>query len=653
MAIPSVRPAVKSALLLTLWAAFAVAYYRRLPIPAFGYNLLACSIAFLAILSALGYGTLLLRVLKVNRSGLAETVLMATGAGLGILATLLFIGGWLQAWTTTGALTLLILGLLLVKPFFKHLPLKKEEGFSKLENDWLPRLMLCTAGVFSFLIAFSPITYYDSLVYHLAMPAAYVQAHHWIKLPFLLYSAFPQNLEMLWTWGLLLQGDTVSNLLGWGITLLLVSGVVTFGRRYFDRSVGLWAGALLAAMPAILLLSSGGYIDVGLTFFSFFSLYALFLWREYGERGWIVLAGLFAGWAMGTKYTGAIPAALGSVVLTIECLRRHRPLIHSLALYFVSAIMVFAPWMIKNMVYFGNPVFPFFYQWGSASLNPWYHSAAAGYFNNLVEYQPRSFFQLFGLLWDSAVHGLQFGGGMDVLGDFGWAPLLALLPALWLCFRRGWATRRLLLYSGLFIIPWGMSRPVLRFLMPLAPIVALLAAQAWVHGIQSRPGALRWMGRLFLGSLLASGGLVLIFVSHIVSPLSVVSGYESRGDYLSRKLNYYAAARFLNTQVPNVTAILVMGDQRGYYYEKPVMTTPVFSENPFIVMANEAPSPEALRVAIKEQGFSHVLINAPEMSRLSAYNIFKFTDQGARNWKGLESITRKIYQDNACEVLEL
>ena len=608
----------------------------------------------------------------MSRPGDIETVLISTSAGFGILTTLLFIAGWLHAWTTGGALVLLIPGLLLARLMpIKSSPRQalsrdpaaldvsgsrptncRDDGLSASEN-WLPLLLLCMSGLFSFLIAFTPVTYYDSLVYRFAMPAAYVQAHHWIKLPFLLYSAFPQNLEMLWTWGLLLLGDTVSNLISWGMTLLLVMGVITFGRRYFDPSVGLWSGAFLAAMPAVLLLSSGGYIDIGLTFFSFFSLYAVFLWREYDQRGWILLAGLLAGWAMGTKYTGAIPAALGGVVLALECLRRHRPLITPLVLYSAASAIVFTPWLIKNIFYFGNPVFPFFYQWGSARMNPWYHSAAEGYFTNLVEYHPRSFFQLLGLLWDSAAHGLDFGRGMDVLGDFGWAALLALLPALWLCPKRGWATRRLLLYSGLFIIPWGMSRPVLRFLMPLAPILALLAAQAWVHGIHSQPRPVRWMGRIFLGSLLASGGLILIFVCHIFSPLSVVAGFESRSDYLSRKLNYYPAARFLNTQVPDVTAILIMGDQRGYYYDKPVMTTPVFSENPFIGMANEADSSETLLRLIKEQGYSHVVINTPEMRRLSVYNIFKFTPKGSQNWKGLESITHKIYQDNACEVLEL
>jgi 4-amino-4-deoxy-L-arabinose transferase-like glycosyltransferase len=656
MALSSIRSAVKTALVVALWALFACAYYKRLPIPALGRQSYVCSVALLISLSALGYGHLLFRFLKLNGLTRAETVLLTWGSGMGILSLFLFAAGCLHAWTSAGTVALLIPGLLLSRPFFHHLQRESTVSifsFLKTLPFSVPLLILCSGALFSFLIAFSPITYYDSLVYHLAMPAAYRHAQHWIRLPFLLYSAFPQTMEMFWTCGLLLHGDTVANLLGWGFTVCLVGGVMTFGRRYFDRSVALWAGALLAAMPAFLLLSSGGYIDVGLTFFSFYSLYCLFLWRDHGEKGWILLAGLFAGWAMGTKYTGAIPAALGGVVLVIECWRRNRPLLKVVAIYSATATFVFAPWLIKNMLYFGNPVFPFFYQWSSSHLNPWYHSAAAGYFTNLVEYQPRNFFQLLGLLWDSAAHGLAFGGGMDVLGDFGWAPLITLLPALWLCAKTGWATRRLLLYCALFIIPWGMSRPVLRFLLPLAPMLALLAAQAWVHGIQTQTKGLRWTGRFFLGSLFVSGGLIVIFLGHILSPLSVLAGFETRDAYLSRKLNYYPAAHFLNTQVPNVTGILVMGDQRGYYYDKPVMTTPVFSENPFIEMANQVASPQALREGIKAQGYSHVVINTPEMNRLSVYHIFKFTAQGSQNWHGLESLGKIIYQDNACEVLEL
>src|SRR6185312_4623166 len=124
-----------------------------------------------------------------------------------------------------------------------------------------------------------------------------------------------------------------------------------------------------------------------------------------------------------------------------------------------------------------------------------------GYFKGLTEYQPRPIWELPGLLWNLAIHGLHFGSGIDVLGDFGWAPLIALLPCLWLVRKESSAVALRSIYSVLFFIPWGLSRPVLRFLLPLAPVLALLAAQGWVHGARVQTKFFGWAGRFFLGSL--------------------------------------------------------------------------------------------------------------------------------------------------------
>src|ERR1019366_6290542 len=112
-----------------------------------------------------------------------------------------------------------------------------------------------------------------SLVYHFPLPQAYLQAGHWIGRPELIYSAFPQTMEMIWSLGMLIAGDSFSNLLGWAVAVLGVLAVYTYAHRFFGRRTAAWAAALLATMPTYLLLSSGGYIDVGLTVFSFASFY--------------------------------------------------------------------------------------------------------------------------------------------------------------------------------------------------------------------------------------------------------------------------------------------------------------------------------------------------------------------------------------------
>src|SRR4029077_3701659 len=134
-------------------------------------------------------------------------------------------------------------------------------------------------------------------------------------LPRLIYSAFPQSLEMLWTLGLLIRDDITVNLIGWSLSALLVMSVIAYARRFLDLSVGFTAAALLCLMPAFLLLSSGGYVDVGLTLFSFLAFYSICAWLSHPHPRLLIVAGLFAGWAMGTKYTGVVPAGLAGLMI--------------------------------------------------------------------------------------------------------------------------------------------------------------------------------------------------------------------------------------------------------------------------------------------------------------------------------------------------
>ena len=116
-------------------------------------------------------------------------------------------------------------------------------------------------------------------------------------------------------------------------------------------------------------------------------------------RTLIICAGLFAGWAVGIKYTGGLSVILVGLLIASRLLKvdRHDAM-KGFCLYAGSALLVFAPWMIKNTLYLGNPVFPFFYLWGMKTLNPWVNQAAAGYFAGITEYYSRSFWYLPGLV---------------------------------------------------------------------------------------------------------------------------------------------------------------------------------------------------------------------------------------------------------------
>jgi hypothetical protein len=661
MAMPVVRPAIKNLFVLSWLAALAAAYFCNTPIPYFLSRMTEVAVAGLILIAAGTLGTEGLKALAVVLTPLEEFVFGAA-LGFGFLSLAMILLGLAHGWTPLGGWLLLGAALLRSGPFLRKL--KQSLASSPPPERWprgltLPGLAVVIAATLTGILAFAPITYYDSLVYHLALPAAYLRAQHWVGLQQLIYSAFPQTLEMLWTLGLLLRDDTVTNLIAWTLAALSLVAVYTFGRRFFQPRVGLLAAALWALMPAFLLLNTGGYVDVGLALFGFLALYAACLWITSGNNRLLTLAGLMSGWAMGTKYTGAIPAVLiGLLIVSHGLLHSQSPKVLSKAFlcYAFAAVAIFCPWLIKNMIYVGNPLFPFLSQWGIQSLTPWLHQGAQGYFRALAEYTPRSIGQIVGLVWQASVNGLGFGRGIDVLGDYGWIPLFALLPALGLCRRLKKQSQFLLAYTGLYFLIWAVSRPVLRFLLPLAPPLALLAAVAWVEGIQIQPAWVRWPARGLLACFLASGLFLFFFATSIFSPFTVALGIEDRDAYLRHAIrnDYYGAAQFINTHTPKQTAVYVVGDQRGYYYQREVQVSPVFAPNPLVPWANEAASAEALRRHLKAQGFSYLLVNRSEMARLGPYHMLNFNTRGEANWKNLlVQLAPAIYHDHDCEVFAL
>jgi hypothetical protein len=144
-------------------------------------------------------------------------------------------------------------------------------------------------------------------------------------------------------------------------------------------------------------------------------------------------------------------------------------------------------------------------------------------------------------------------------------------------------------------------------------------------------------------------------VEGIIQPFPAALGLESRDHYLTRKLNYYAAAQFVNT-LPDSSLVFVMGDQRGYYYyNRRVIVSPVFNQNPLVAWANEASSPQDLAARLKSRHITHILINRSEWMRLEkSYNLFPFSVTGRQNWERfLSALTRPLYHDAHCDVLAL
>lgn len=151
-------------------------------------------------------------------------------------------------------------------------------------------------------------------------------------------------------------------------------------------------------------------------------------------------------------------------------------------------------------------------------------------------------------------------------------------------------------------------------------------------------------------------GLFLFFFSlSVTSPWAAAIGLESKTAYLARMVSYYPAAVFVNTQLPENARVYVLGDQRGYYYDREVQITPIFSKNRFTEWANDSKDAGELRSVLQQAGVTHIVFNHAEWNRLNrSYPTLRFSTLGEKNWTDLQNHgLKQLYTDSACSIYAL
>jgi hypothetical protein len=584
------------------------------------------------------------RVLRaLGAAGLDEPEATVAGAtlGLGLMslgAFALAAVGLLKPWTVS-----LLLGALWLGGWseLEAFGASLADGARRaLARPWPCALILLPLGA-ALWACLAPPHQYDSLVYHLALPQEYLRAGGLRPPQGLVFAHFPQNGEMLFSLALALGSDVLAQMLMWLASALTVAWLLTFGRRLTPAAP--WAAALVATHTAVLLLSSTTYVEPLVMLWTTAALLSFEASEEGRSRPLLLLSAVSAGLALGTKYyAGLLVAAIVARLVWRERLK-------SALLFAVLVGALFAPWLIKNWLYVGNPVFPFLYTIFPARGLGWTSELAAGYFAVLTEYG-----HAHGYLHDLVAlpvlllrDPLRFGGGMDVLGDLGWDLTLLLWPfGLWAAWRgrgpRGVAALTLLYAAG-----WFATGVVLRFLLALAPAMALVGA-AGVLDWYSRAGTpARVVATAAAAALIGAHLFLFLYVHAVFGTERVLLALETRDEFLSKRLDYYPCAKYASETLAASDDVLVVGEQRGYYLNAAHRPSTVHAPNLYVTRADAAESPAELARALRSDGFTHVLFVPHEAERLRD-RLGGFSDRGRANWLGLEANLKTVFRGPAC-----
>jgi len=379
-------------LLFILWLFFVLASFFAVQKPFSTANALAVGRVLLdlvaagwLVLVALAVGSWLLPRCRLTDLPLLETLVLGTGLGfgvLGLLGLLFGLGGLLRP--SIFYVITIALSLISIPPLVR---LSRRGRHWRLANppSWPVGLFLGAVVLLTLLVALLPPTDWDGLFYHLTGPKLYIQAGRIVGGVDIPHQSFPSLMEMLFTWAILLRGDNAAKLLHACFGLLLAGLVYLIAHRFFGRKSAWLAVAVLASMPMINTLAGWAYNDLALAFYQLASLYAIINYLlimnnstnrstgvlaepfiHHSPLSWLLLSAIFAGLAMGLKYTSFVTPLVVAGLIGWDVIRRQSNptrlvALKNLVIFALAAALVAAPWYVKNWFFTGNPgiaIFP-------------------------------------------------------------------------------------------------------------------------------------------------------------------------------------------------------------------------------------------------------------------------------------------------------
>ena len=521
-------------------------------------------------------------------------------------------------------------------------------------------LLLLLAAVICSVVILSwvPPVSRDALTHHLAVPKLYLQQGGIHEIPSVKFSYYPMNLDLLYMIPLYLGNDIIPKYIHFAFALL--TAWLIFG--YLRRRLGaVWAGCgalFFLSLPIIIKLSITVYVDLGLVFFSTAALMGLFKWVESRLKlKYLILPAVYCGLALGTKYNALIVFFLLTVFIPLLYMLQVKSesggkktaasqtpkmlqvqAVGSGVLFCLIALMIFSPWMIRNTIWTGNPVYPlynsFFNPPKSAAANslvadpggaeadtrsPELKSSTSGW----GPFAIRKMVYREGV-WDIALIPVRiFFQGRDDdprYFDGKLSPFLLLLPIFAFFHKRQGSgslkveKRALLWFAVLFILYAYLKTDMrIRYIAPAIPPLVILSTFGLqrIHESLTRqrgPAGRRWMQAL----VAALAAVVFTVNAHyiiqqfkLVEPLGYISGRVDREAYITRHRPEYPVIQYANGHLPADAKLMALFlGNRLYYSERET----IFGNQLFLRTVKSVVSAESILEKLHQRRFTHLLI---------------------------------------------
>jgi hypothetical protein len=574
-------------------------------------NLSALGLLVLIELLAISIGRKIFHFLKIQNLSHLENLVFCSSLGMGIIAYGIFILGlaglyrpvFMVAW-------LIFVGIIARKEIievFNRIPIWFMHSINLLKtlNFGRKALLLISLSIlfFALLQALAPVWDYDGLMYHLEGPRLFLNAGRIYFLGVNFQADGPLLIEMLFALGIGLGVDIFSKVLHLFFAFLLILGTFTFGRRYLGQHKGWIPASILFGIPLLIYLAGSASIDIAWSLYEFLGLYAIILWVKKHESSWLIISGLMVGFALGCKYFAlGYAIILGFVIIWFSFSKGIKHLVGNILLFAVIALLLSSLWYFKNWLWAGNPFYPYYFGglgWSQDRMNRLMNYITSfGTGHRLLDYlmipiniyiRPDSF----------------------ATNNFEKLSIIFLFAFGYPWVKHSKVLNIVALTTFFQSILWIFGSQQIRFLMPLFPSLSILSAAVLdVISIKIPYATLR---RALIpglaGGMVMAGFITSILIFAYIQPLRVVSGLESKNDFLSRVLEDYDATQYIRSNLLPKDRVLLTWDGQSYYCDGRCI--PDTSGNFLWVDIVQSSSKDVLSTAqrLRNMGIDYILFN--------------------------------------------
>ena len=579
---------------------------------------------------------------SVRRSDTSQFVLFALGLGIAMLSTCVSLFGW------AGLLSRLVLVLLLlVLPLpgvfllVRRLRCWRADDQTANRQDRCGRLLLviiplATLGLLAAMVPAGVLWEhdgrgFDALEYHLQLPREYMEAGRIGRIDHNAYNNFPANAEMLYLLAMVLKPDHVegmylAQMLNYALAVALVGGVYVLLRSQGRTAAAV--AALIIAGPQLFFVATNAYVECYMLLMFLLALGSTsvvsgscggFANSLSGYRR-AVLAGIYAGAACGAKYTAII-----TIVPVVSLFVLYAPgvRLRRLLLLLATTLLLSCPWLIRNLIYRGNPVFPLatrqFGQanWTDEQVARWNRAHRPA--EDATAWSRRA-----SLLADELSHPSRYGttvigvislcviGLRRSKGPIKYACLFAVIIQIagWLC----------------------LTHLQSRFLLPMAIPLSILA---WTACMSLKTGLRRSVAMgVAIAAVVTSTCVCGIAYNRSTAPPRSRRGFApvvGRDDLVAASYPFSDP----HDRSTKTAKILLVGESRPFYVRSDYAYNTVFDRCGIAEMFSDGIAADAVVDRLRQQGFTHVYVNWSETARLQKYYDFAGSITPA-NFKRLE-----------------